>query len=281
MSRWRLIIDEPGDAARNMAVDEAMLRACERGEAPPTLRLYGWSPSAVSVGYFQDAAKEINLDYCRGKGWPIVRRLTGGRAVLHADELTYSVVAPDSHPLFPKDISGTYQVIARGLLAGLRRLGVNAEMVSCREKGAGRDGQRSAACFSAPSWYELTADGKKLAGSAQRRVANAFLQHGSLLLGLDIKEQCRVLRGGDSMERQLLESMTAVGPAKGSPVSWQETAEALCKGFEEALGIMLLPDELTAGEEKEADELMQSRYGTAAWNIEGLGQRARITFLPR
>jgi len=267
LNQWRLIIDEPGDAAWNMAVDEAILRACERGDAPPTLRFYGWSPPAVSVGYFQDVAREVDVDYCRRKGWPVVRRLTGGRAVLHADELTYSVVAPTDHPLFPKDISGTYHVIARGLLAGLHHLGVKAEMVSCREKGAARDGVRSAACFSAPSWYELIVDGKKLAGSAQRRLANSFLQHGSLLLGLDIREQCGVLKNGESMERRLAEKMTAIGSVKGAPVTWHETVEALRKGFEEALGIVFEIGGLSVREEEDIYALEQSRYGSKEWNI--------------
>lgn len=270
MNRWRLAIDEPGDAAWNMAVDEALLHAVGRGDVPPTLRMYGWSPPAVSLGYFQDAAFEIDLGYCRRRGWPVVRRLTGGRAVLHADELTYSVAAPAHCALFPQDVSGTYRAIARGILAGLHQLGVAAEMVSVREKTADMQGrQRSAACFSAPSWYELTVGGKKVAGSAQRRWPHAFLQHGSILLGVNAEEQCRILQNGNVPVHDLGESMTSLGMALNSPVSWHEAAEALCNGFEEVLGISLEKGELSPGERDEAEALRESRYGTDEWNLTG------------
>lgn len=277
MNQWRLIIHEPGDAAFNMAADEAILAACGRDAVPTTLRLYGWDPAAVSIGYFQDAEKEIDLDYCASRGWPVVRRLTGGRAVLHCDELTYSVSAPVSSPLFPHDVAGTYRVIAEGLLAGLHRLGIPAEIIAARDKVRATDAVKgSAACFSSISWYELAVGGKKVAGSAQRRWARAFLQHGSLLTALQPREQPGLPGLIDALKirdaatlNALTNGITSLYEAAGRDIPRVELIQAIRDGFEEALGINLLCGTLTAEEEQDAARLMTERYCTAAWNLTG------------
>lgn len=271
MNQWRLIIHEPGDAAFNMAADEAILAACGRDAVPPTLRLYGWDPVAVSAGYFQDVKKDIDLDYCASRGWPVVRRLTGGRAVLHSDELTYSVAAPVSSPLFPRDVAGTYRVIAGGLLAGLHRLGIPAEIIAARDKVKVTDAVKgSAACFSSISWYELAVGGKKVAGSAQRRWAAAFLQHGSLLTRQQPQEQLDALKKRDAATLNALTSgMTSLYEAAGREILREELIQAISDGFEEALGITLSPGALTPEEEQETARLMTARYGADVWNLTG------------
>ncbi|HWR73404.1 MAG TPA: hypothetical protein VN604_09550, partial [Nitrospirota bacterium] len=127
---WRLIEDAPGSGAENMAIDERLLRDAVSGEAVPTLRFYTWDPPAVSLGRFQDEGAAVDARACKRLGIDVVRRITGGRAVFHHHELTYSVVSLAGNPIFPKDLLGTYKVIAEGLLAGLGHLGIRAEMVS-------------------------------------------------------------------------------------------------------------------------------------------------------
>src|SRR5512145_3061472 len=137
MTTWRFLDSGPASGARNMAIDEGLLAEAAAGKAPPLLRLYTWSPPAVSLGRFQDAAGSVNAGACRERGIDIVRRITGGRAVLHDQELTYSVIAP-ADGLFPDDVLGTYKMIAAALLAGLRNLGIAAEMVSRSGRHADR-----------------------------------------------------------------------------------------------------------------------------------------------
>src|SRR5579875_2954295 len=151
-----------------MAVDEAVATAVGAGESPPTLRLYAWRPAAVSIGYFQRLASELDLAACRELGLDWVRRPTGGRAVLHAAELTYAVAAVE-----PGAVLDVYARWSRGLIAGVRRLGAAAEWIAPRRG-------RSAACFDAGSAYEVAVGGRKLIGSAQVRRWGAVLQHGSL-----------------------------------------------------------------------------------------------------
>lgn len=276
MKTWRLLLDRPGDAAWNMAVDEAVLHACSRGEAPPTLRLYGWNPPAVSVGYFQDVEKDIDLEHCRGMGWPLVRRLTGGRAVLHHHELTYSVVAPVPHPLFPSDVGGTYRVIAEGLRAGLQKLGVQVEVVSARDKGkSGQGSGRSSACFAATSWFELAVDGKKVAGSAQRRWADAFLQHGSIILRLGLDDQISIFR--DGAPARLADAMTSLEEASGRQIPWIGAAMAVADGLETALSIILEKGGLSDGEKQEADKLAADKYLASEWNLIGPRKAASMS----
>lgn len=164
-----------------MATDEAILHSCNQKLSPPTLRLYEWSEPTLSIGCFQKADNAVK--YCSAAGIPYLRRITGGRAVLHFDEITYSIVCGEDEPLFGEGISGAYRIISGCLLEALREIGVNAKMHTSRSCGAGREKQIS--CFHSPSRYEITIDNKKLVGSAQRRFKRAFIQHGSILFGID------------------------------------------------------------------------------------------------
>lgn len=237
MPAWKLIDTGVNTGVHNMALDEELLGRAKSGETTPVLRLYGWSPPAVSLGRFQTIERTINLDACAELGIDIVRRVTGGRAVLHNRELTYSVVARTDNPLFPNDILGTYRTIALGLLAGFRKLGVRAEMVvhSARHAELVKKEIKQPACFSSPSWYEIIVNNRKVVGSAQRRVSDAFLQHGSILIDYDAALEASVIRGGCAGDL-----VTSINREAPHAVSLQDIKSAFVQGFSEALDITFL-----------------------------------------
>ena len=181
MDGLRLIEDGLCDASFNMAMDRAMLQACCEGLIPPTIRLYGWNSPALTVGYSQNADRDVDQTRCRELGISLIRRPTGGRAILHHHELTYCVVAPIPHPQFPHDLKGTYHVIAGALLLGLEEMGIRDGVLAMPQKGLPRQ-ERSPACFSSLNHCEIAVRGRKLIGSAQRRLSKAFLQHGSVII---------------------------------------------------------------------------------------------------
>lgn len=230
---WRLIDSGPHPGADNMRLDELLLERAVNGERVPTLRLYTWDPPAVSLGRFQDRETAVKAEACRRLGIDIVRRTTGGRAVLHQQELTYSVVSLTDNTLFPQDVLGTYKVIAMGLLAALRNLGIEAEMVSRSNRHAGlvKKKAKDPSCFSSPSWYELLVNGKKIIGSAQRRVSGAFLQHGSILIKRDPALEAAVIPGGGGG------AVTSICDTLGRDVSRDEVKKAFMIGFGNALGL--------------------------------------------
>ena len=232
---WRLLDSGPNIGAYNMAVDEELLARAQAGETTSVLRLYTWLPPAVSIGRFQKIGTAVDADACRQQGIDIVRRITGGRAVLHNKELTYSIIARIDNPLFPRNVHGTYKIIAAGLLQGLRNLGIPAEMVSRSSRHAVlvKKDAKDPACFSSPSWYEILVHDRKIIGSAQRRLSGAFLQHGSILLDYDPAFEAGVIPGGCAND-----VVTSITRELGRNVPLAEVKQAFMKGFSEALGIV-------------------------------------------
>ncbi len=270
VTTWRLIESGPGTAARNMAVDEAIMLTHGRGLVPPTLRLYTWNPAAVSIGYFQSAGREIDLDACARAGIGFVRRPTGGRAVLHDDELTYSVTIAED--LLPGTVLETYRYLSGGLLEGFRLLGVGADLTNPPAPDrAGPVGSSSAACFDAPSWYELTSGGKKIVGSAQTRKNGIILQHGAIVLGFDVDKLLSTLRFPNERLRErvrgtLVAKAGGVAEAAGRRIGADEMARAVAAGFTK-LGIALVDAQLTPEEARLAEELERTKYTQASWNL--------------
>lgn len=275
---WRLIRSGHVSAAKNMAMDEAMMHYVAAG-GRPTLRLYGWEPAAVSVGYFQDVAREVDELACQSLGIDIVRRLTGGRAILHDVEVTYSLVIQEDHPLIPPGVTESYRVISEGLVRGLESLGLGARMTVPSRRVPPQPGNSAAqeraaaspACFDAPSWYEVTVDGKKIVGSAQVRKYGALLQHGSIPIELDAEKLFTVLRFRDHETRERAKALfmakaTSIRSALQQPISFMELSDALLRGIQAALPITFDEAELTAEESRNADQLMQTRYATPEWN---------------
>jgi lipoate-protein ligase A len=230
MRGWRWLRHGAGPGAWNMGVDEALLVSAARGTA--TLRLYRWQGPWLSLGYAQ-VLDDFRREACRAAGVGVVRRATGGRAVLHGCDLTYAVAAPLSH--LPGGLHASSARIARGLLAGLRSLGVEAECVEPEdaERGIGFD------CFAHAGAHEIRRRGRKLCGSAQRRAGGALLQHGSIRLAPD-PEPVRRAAGLAGPGASLLEL--------GCPCEPETLCAALSAGLADALGVRLEPGELEPGE---------------------------------
>lgn len=256
---WRLLIDTAERGATNMARDEAIAATCGRGAAPPTLRLYRWRPACLSLGRFQRSA-ELDRDACARAGVQVVRRPSGGRALLHDDELTYAVVAPLEHPLLGAgSILESYRQISLALLAALRRLGADAALTPVERE---RRVAGSAACFDAPAAYELTVGGRKLAGSAQTRREGAILQHGAIPLTPHADRLAALLLRPPA---DLGEKMIALDQAIGRAAGFDEVAGALTAGFGAAWGVAFAPGELTDEERAIERRLRDEKYETESW----------------
>ena len=261
MTGWRLLVTEPLDGASNMALDEAMLLARIKNVAPPTLRFFSWNPPTISLGYGQRLDARINVDACRQLGVGLVRRPTGGSAIYHDTierEVTYSVVARGGDFEGSGDLLETYRWIGAGLTAGLRRLGVDAEMVPVKPSDPATT---PAFCFARTGSYEIEVGGKKLIGSAQRRQAGAFLQHGSILLGADVA-RLRLLFPG---EGNPLAGMTTLEAALGRRPAFDEVVQALAAGMRETHGLDLAAGALTRDEERLTERLIRGKYAAESW----------------
>jgi len=268
---WRLLDSGLSDGATNMAIDEAILLSVAEDKSPPTLRFYGWQPPCVSVGYAQSLRDEIDLEACRRKGYDWVRRPTGGRAVLHIDELTYSVIAPLGEPRVAGDILTSYRRLSTGVIAGLGLLGCEARQAA---PGAAGDcptdplGRPSAACFDVPSPYEVMAGGRKLVGSAQARRRRVVLQHGALPLEGDVARLCDVLalpgRERTMLQSELRSRAVTLEGVLGRRVSYEEAVGALAMGFAQALNLTLRPGELSS-DERAAIGLLREKHLRDEW----------------
>ena len=198
---WRLILSENEAGAWNMALDEAILLSTARKESPPTLRLYGWQPATLSLGFAQPSS-DVDVKRLTQENWGLVRRPTGGRAILHVDELTYAVIAPQDDPLLAGSLLESYHTISRALLAGLVNLNIAAageQMYTSNNPGR----STNPVCFEIPSNYEITVNEKKLIGSAQARKHGGILQHGSLPIKGDITRITHVLNYETDQERMV------------------------------------------------------------------------------
>lgn len=249
-----------------MAMDEAVLDHVQAGTCPPTLRLFAWLPACLSLGQAQPFS-DVDLNRLEGRGWDVVRRLTGGRAILHTDEITYSVITNSSEPRLTGSVLESYNRLARALLATVKYLGLAAIMTEHKQETAK---ETNPVCFEVPSTYEITVKGKKLIGSAQARRRAGVLQHGSLPLEGDLSRICQALAFPNKPARRsaadrLLLRATTVETALGHKVDWGIAAEAFIKGFESALDLHLDPGKLTDSESLRTDELVKDKYGHPSW----------------
>ena len=265
---WRFIRTPPAQGAWNMAVDEAILDFAGRGAVPPTLRIYAWSPACLSLGYAQPIS-DIEMNNLHDRGWDIVRRPTGGRAILHTDELTYSVSGPLSDPHLSGSVLESYQRLAFALLETLNLMGIKADSARNSSPLDSQD-RKNPVCFEVPSNYEITVAGKKLIGSAQARRKSGFLQHGSLPLTGDLTRIVEVLRYSDDLERQnsrkrLLAHATTVESVLGYPGDWWVASHSFHKAFSSVLEVDLQPMGLTAEEGDGAKELYWEKYNNPEW----------------
>ena len=265
---WRVMLTPPAPGPWNMALDEAILEGVGKKEVLPTLRLYAWQPACLSLGYAQ-SAKDVDQDQLRTCGWDLVRRPTGGRAILHTDELTYSVIAPLHEPRVYGSILESYRHLSMALLSALSVLGLDA---IAEKELAGSEKKKPAGpvCFEVPSSYEITVDGKKLIGSAQARRREGVLQHGSLPLTGDLTRIVQVLVFTSESQRQiaaerLLERALTIEACLGREVTWTEAAQAFIQGFEAALQIRLVTSAPTPIELARTQQLVATKYSHPDW----------------
>jgi lipoate-protein ligase A len=253
---WRLLPFETHDAFMNMAIDEAILRERSKNLVPNTLRLYGWNPSAVSVGRFQDVQREVYADNCRKNAVDIVRRMTGGGTVYHdsENEVTYSVVAA-KEDLEKESISGVYEKVYDCIANGLKRLGVNTDF---------REGD-------ARTCPNLTVCGRKISGSAQSHKLGLVLQHGTILVEVNLERMFTFIRVGDKSHADVVElaakKITSLRIELGEKVSHKKICEALVEGFAYGLRTGFTEQEITEEEQKTSERLCAEKYATDAWNL--------------
>ncbi|MDH5793769.1 MAG: lipoate--protein ligase family protein [Candidatus Bathyarchaeota archaeon] len=257
MNNWRLLKLETHDAYTNMAIDEAILTARTRNLAPNTIRFYRWNPSAVSIGKFQNIKNEVQLDKCKKYGVDVVRRITGGGAVYHdtEGEITYSVVA-NKKDLKAENINAVYAKFYGGIAEALKILGINADFNEGNAK----------------TCPNLTVNGKKISGSAQSHKKGVVLQHGTLLVDVDLEEMFTFLRV--PWAKTCIEiinvaknKITSIKKEVGKDVSIKKVEQALIQGFQKALNIKLVNGELTLYERELAERLYKEKYSKNDWNF--------------
>jgi lipoate-protein ligase A len=266
MHQYRFLNTGIQDAALNMALDEAILVHHIRGEVPPTLRVFRWSQPSISLGRFQNIEREIEQEVCRTRGVALVRRPTGGRAVYHRDEMTYSIVIGRRDGV-PAGVVAAYTFLARGLLAALQALGVQAEISDERVHK-----NPSAACFASSTQADLTSNGYKLVGSAQVWRDESLLQQGSLPLDDRATEFFEMLRFPSEEARQkalaLYREKTTPLHSFSPSASWEDTARAFQQGFSAALAANFFAEEPLASEWELAQRLVEEKYSQLIWRKE-------------
>ena len=267
MDIWRLINSGFQTGAMNMALDEVLLHSVSAGRSQPILRFYRWKPATVTIGYSQSIFSDIDLHLCDQHGLDVVRRSTGGRAVLHDNEVTYSVIAPTEHGPFSISLIESYRRISKILQQALLALGLQAELVSGKPR-AGPSNNPKAVCFSAPSQYELVIENRKIAGSAQKRSGKAFIQHGSIPLEMDLDLLKKVLKvEKDTKEAASLDKVGWLNHWTNRPLVVKDIENKISEEFLKVLNIKWVYSEPTSRELTEAKKLSQQRYGNCSWNM--------------
>jgi lipoate-protein ligase A len=264
---WRLLLTPEAPGAWNMAVDEAILEAATHREVLPTLRLYAWNPPCLSLGYAQPIS-DVDESRLEEFGWDLVRRPTGGRAILHTDELTYSVCGPEDEPVLAGDILSSYKRLSSAILAAIEQIGISVQALPQKKNANSKSPEP--VCFEVPSNYEITADGKKLVGSAQARRQGGVLQHGTLPLYGDLTRIVQVLSFPSQTSREqaaerLLSRAATLNTAMGEIVSWKQAADSFIQAFQNTLDLELAPGQLTEAERTRAEQLVDKKYGNPAW----------------
>jgi len=249
------------NAFMNMAIDEAILHYCNI----PVLRVYAWKPSALSIGYNQ-GLNEINLEKCKEFDIDIVRRITGGKAVFHDKEITYSFIFPEDLNLLPKEINESYREIANALVLALKKFGIEAEIKKTPER------IKTSICFNSSNWYELLVNGKKISGSAQRRIHGKVLQHGSILTDFDYEKNDSLFNSNnlvdnvENLKKRITSLNNELKNNKDTEINYRKLAEAIKHGFKENFNFDIFNDKLNYDEIMLAKKLREEKYETEEWN---------------
>lgn len=248
--QWRLLQTGFNSAFFNMALDKAILMLNSENRIPPTVRFYGWSPPAISFGYFQNPNEEIDINKCNQLGVDYVRRITGGGAVFHENELTYSIVIPESHPEIPNNILKSYERICGAVIKGLKRLEIDSEYAPIND---------------------IVTRGRKISGNAQTRKLKTVLQHGTVLIDVNVDRMFSLLKvPNEKIKNKLIADVkrrvTSIKHFLGKEISFKEVATAMKMGFEEEFHVELYLDELSRDEQKITKKFEKECFSTKEWN---------------
>lgn len=266
---WLFLDSGHLDAATNMALDEALLQWHSEKKIPPTLRFYGWKNPSLTVGHFQNVDKTIDFSGIEKHRCDFVRRLTGGSAVLHDDELTYSIVVSEAHPKIPQTVNQAYFVLSQGILEGYRNLGIEADFALPDLK----ERERSAVCFETPAIYEMIVDGKKLTGNAQTRKNGVLLQHGSIPMSFDEVMLFDLFKFSSDRVRErqrerFVQKAISINDITKKKHSYAMLRNAFLAGFQKRLDITTEVFTLSKEQWDYVHFLAKTKYRTTAWNIE-------------
>ena len=261
---WRIIDSGTADGSTNMAVDEALLLSFQPGSSLPLLRLYGWDPPALSIGRFQDVDRELKSDLCRHDDIPVIRRISGGGAILHEHEITYSLICTPDHLPHSASIKESFRVITGFLMDFYRSFGLTAAYAIDAAPDGDMLGQRTSCCFAGRESYDITVNGTKIGGNAQRRMKQIIFQHGSIPVSSDVARALNYLRiphTGDLKATTLRRC--------GVTESYAGMKERLLTSFTGYFGIHIAPGPLTPAESSLAERLRRDKYLNLQWNSGG------------
>lgn len=247
METWRLIKTIETNGAMQMAIDEAILAFRIKNKVPNTLRFFTWNPPCMTMGYFQSLKKEVDADNAEKQGVDIVRRYTGGGAVFHDKELTYSLAVSEKD--VPQNIIESYRIICGAITRGLDLIGVHSGFKPIND---------------------IVVNNKKISGNAQTRKEGAVLQHGTILIDVDVKRMFTLLKVPDEKIKDKLikaveERVTSLASELGREPSFDELRNSMITGFEDVFNIKLEESGLLQGEWELAEKLCREKYATTGW----------------
>jgi len=248
-----------------MAIDEALLCSFDRHDSAPVLRVYGWDPPALSLGRFQDAEAVLDLERCRRDGVGVVRRVSGGGTIYHADELTYSIVcAPDQIPS-ATSVKDSFRILTGFLLDFYRCLGLSASYAVDTASGGERLGERTAFCFAGKESFDILIDGRKIGGNAQRRHKNVIFQHGSIPLINRAAQGLHYMKDRSPEQAENVVSLADCGVSFDASLLRPMLVEA----FRRHMGVALGLENLSVEELRMSQKLLAAKYSSDRWNLQG------------
>jgi lipoate-protein ligase A len=250
--QWRLLLTGVHTAAENMAIDHAILFAHSQKKVPPTVRFYSWYPPSISIGYFQSLQQEIDIEACKKYKIDYVRRITGGGAVFHDTEVTYSIIVDEHHPKLSTNIMESYQSICGAIIKGFDHLDVQSSYAPINDIVANNNK-------------------KKLSGNAQTRKYQTILQHGTILTNVDVEKMFTILKVPnekikDKLISDVKQRVTSLYHILGKQLDFDTVSSAMQKGFEEEFGVELIPGTLTNHEQELADKFEKECFSQESWN---------------
>ena len=262
-ARWRIIDTGALDPFANMAFDETLLRGYQRYNSPPTLRIYGWKYPSLTLGFSQDPTRDLDIESCRKRSMPFVRRITGGGIVLHGNELTYSLVCSKEDLGIPARVLSSYKIICSFLISFYKKLGIEAEF-ACDDPEYESSGESSALCFFGKEKYDIVTGGRKIGGSAQKRSRGVIFQHGSIPFRFEKETASSFLRSKTPCVGE--EETTCLEDMLGPYVSAPELSSTFTKAFAESFKVETEAHQLSDAEEAIFRDLKVLKYESVDWN---------------